>query len=180
MKKILVIMASLLVLQAQAQLKQATLQASGLTCAMCSNAIYKALSKLTFADKVQSNIKESLFTINFKQGEPVDFDAIRKAVEDAGFSMANLEVKANFNKAAISNDAHVVIDGKNLHFLNVKQQTLNGEQTFKVVDKKFISNKMYKKYAAFTKMECVNTGVMESCCSKNDSTTGSRVYHVTI
>ena len=180
MKKIFVIIASLLLVQAKAQFKQATLQASGLTCAMCSNAIYKALQKLPFAEKVQSNIKESSFTITFKQGQAVDFDAIRKSVEDAGFSMANLKVKANFDGVAVSNDAHLVMNGKNLHFLDVKQQTLKGEQTLQVVDKKFVADKVYKKYAALTKMDCVKSGMMQSCCIKEAKGTGTRIYHVTI
>jgi copper chaperone CopZ len=181
MKKLFVAIASLLVLQAGAQFKQATLQASGLTCAMCSNAINKALQKLTFAEKVQSNIKESSFTITFKPGAAVDFDAIRKSVEGAGFSMANLKVRANFDGVAISNDAHFIMNGRNLHFLDVKQQTLKGEQTIQVVDKKFVSEKVYKKYVASTKMECIKTGIMQSCCAKDGKATGgARVYHVTI
>ena len=181
MKKILVILlASVITLQVNAQIKQATLQASGLTCAMCSNAINKALQKLPFTEKVQSNIKESSFTIQFKEGQDVDFDGIRKAVEGAGFSVAKLQVKGNFNKVAVNNDSHVSWNGENLHFLNVKQQTLQGEQTFQIVDKKFVADKVYKKYAANTKMECVKTGFMANCCSKDNKGTGTRIYHVTI
>ncbi|HEX8460770.1 MAG TPA: heavy-metal-associated domain-containing protein, partial [Segetibacter sp.] len=165
MKNLLIIIVFLITLQASAQVKQVTLQASGLTCAMCSNAINKALQKLSFTDKVQPNIKESSFTIQFKEGLAVDFDAIRKAVEDAGFSVSKMQVKANFSNVKINNDSHVAFAGKTLHFLGVKQQILAGEQTFQIVDKKFVSNAIYKKYAANTKMECVKTGTMENCCS---------------
>ncbi|HEX8332258.1 MAG TPA: heavy metal-associated domain-containing protein [Segetibacter sp.] len=180
MKKILIIISSLLVMQANAQFKEATLVASGLTCAMCSNAIYKSLQKLPFAGQIKSNIKESSFTISFKENTIADFDAIKKAVEAAGFSVANLKVKANFDDSKINNDTHLDMQGKTLHFLNVKSQTLKGEHTFKVVDKKFTSDKEYKKYAASTKMECVKSGTMESCCNKAGSEEGKRIYHVTI
>ena len=180
MKKIFVIMCSLLVIQANAKFKEATLVASGLTCAMCSNAIYKSLQKLPFAGKISSNIKESSFTIAFKENMTADFDAIKKAVEDAGFSVANLKVKASFDASKISNDTHLNMEGKTLHFLNVKSQTLNGDHTFKVVDKKFTSDKDYKKYAASTKMECVKTGTMASCCKKDGDKVANRIYHVTI
>ncbi len=180
MKKFLVIIASFLAIQANAQIQQATLQASGLTCAMCSNAINKALQKLPFAEKVQSNIKESSFIIQFKQGNKVDFDAIRTAVEGAGFSVAKLQVKGNFDNVKINNDSHVLWNGENLHFLDVKQQTLQGEQTFQIVDRKFVNDKAYKKYAANTKMECVKTGVMQSCCAKDTKSASTRIYHVTI
>ena len=180
MKKTFVIILSLLVIQANAQFKEATLIASGLTCAMCSNAIYKSLQKLSFAGDIKSNIKESAFTISFKEGSVADFDAIKKAVESAGFSVATLKVKANFDDSKISNDTHLNIQGKTLHFLNVKSQTLKGDHTFKVVDKKFVSDKDYKKYAASTKMECVKTGTMADCCKKENSSTAQRIYHVTI
>ncbi len=180
MKKLIALCALFVTLQAQAQIKQATLQASGLTCAMCSNAIYKALQKLPFAGKVESNIKESAFTITFKPGAAVSFDAMRKAVEGAGFSVAKLQVKAAFNNVKVRNDAHLTLQGQNLHFLGIKDQTLAGEQTFQLVDKKFVADKTYKKYAASTKMECVKTGVMASCCSKPGATNNNRIYHVTI
>ncbi|MCY7422752.1 MAG: heavy-metal-associated domain-containing protein [Chitinophagaceae bacterium] len=180
MKKIFVIIASLLVIQSEAQFKQATLQASGLTCAMCSKAIYKSLEKLVFAEKIQSNIKESSFTITFKQNEAVDFDAIRKAVEDAGFAVANLKVTANFNDVSVANDSHVVVDGKSLHFLNVKSQVLKGDNVLQVIDKKFVSDKVYNKYAAATKMQCFTSGVMENTTGKQGQSTATRIYHVTI
>jgi copper chaperone CopZ len=180
MKKFFIIIAALLSLQAGAQIKQVTLQASGLTCAMCSNAINKALQKLPFADKVQSNIKESSFAISFKKDQDIDFDAIRKAVEGAGFSVAKLLVKGDFNNVKIGNDTHVAWQGEKLHFLDVQNKVLSGEQTFQIVDKKFVSDKLYKKYSASTKMECVKTGMMENCCAKDNKSTGTRIYHVTI
>jgi copper chaperone CopZ len=179
MKKLLIIFAAVITLQLNAQVKEVTLQASGLTCAMCSNAINKALQKLPVAAKVQPNIKESSFTISIKNNSNVDFDAIRKAVESAGFSVARLSVKGEFNNLQINNDSHVNWEGENLHFLGVQKQVLSGEQTFQVVDKKFVTDKVYKKYAATTKMECVKTGVMESCCVKSH-TGPTRIYHVTI
>lgn len=180
MKKILVVVASFLAVQAGAQIKQATLQASGLTCAMCSKAIYKSLEKLPFAEKIQSNIKESSFTITFKPNEAVDFDAIKMAVEDAGFAVANLKVTANFNEVAIANDAHVVIGGESLHFLNVKPQVLKGDNVFQVIDKKFVSDKVHSKYAAATKMPCYTSGVMENNTGLQYQSSATRIYHVTI
>lgn len=180
MKKIFAIIFSVLVYQVNAQFKEATLTASGLTCAMCSNAIYKSLQKLPFAGKISSNIKQSSFTISFTENTVADFDAIKKAVESAGFSIADLKVKANFESTKIANDAHVDIQGRTLHFLNVKPQTIKGEQTFKVVDKKFLSDKEYKKYASISKMQCLKTGTMESCCIKEGNEGGKRIYHVTI
>jgi copper chaperone CopZ len=180
MKKLLIILAALVTLQAGAQIKQVTLQASGLTCAMCSNAINKALQKLPFAAHVQSNIKESSFSITLKNEADINFDAIQKAVEGAGFSVAKLLVRGDFNNVPVSNDSHVAWQGENLHFLGVQKQVLSGEQTFQIVDKKFVTEKVYKKYAANTRMDCVKTGMMASCCSKDAKASTGRIYHVTI
>jgi copper chaperone CopZ len=180
MKRVLVIIFSLLVIQAEAQFKEATLVASGLTCAMCSNAIYKSLEKLPFAGTITSNIKESSYNIVFKENTIADFDAIKKAVEGAGFSVSTLKVKANFDGSKIENDTHLNVQGKTLHFLNVKSQTLSGEHIFKLVDKKFISDKDFKKYASSTKMECIKSGTMQSCCNSVADEVEKRIYHVTI
>jgi len=166
-------------ISANANFTKATLQASGLTCALCSKAIFTALEKLPFVEKVKSNIKASTFEITFKAEKTPDFDAIRKAVEDAGFSVAGLDVTVLFTKQAVKNDTHISINGRNLHFLSITPQTLEGEKVIKIVDKNFVSAKTYKKYAATTKMACVKTGVMENCCSKSESTE-QRIYHVTL
>jgi copper chaperone CopZ len=180
MKKILVILALFIGLQSQAQFTSATLQASGLTCAMCSKAIYKSLEKLPFAGQVQSNIKESSFTIQFIKGVVVDLDAIKNAVTAAGFSLANLKVTAQFNGEEIKDDAHLKLAGENIHFVNVKPQTLSGLRTFQVVDKNFVNDKTYKKYAGLTRLECIKTGYMQNCCLKDAAKSDSRIYHVTI
>lgn len=180
MKKILIIIACAVVaLNVSAQIEQVRLQASGLTCSMCSKAIYKALEKLSLTDSISSNISESTYTMDFKKDASIDFDAIRRAVENAGFSVAKMEVKANFTSVSIRNDAHIVLNGKSLHFLDVKEQVLNGEHMFQIVDKNFVPAKTYKKYAATTQMECVKTGIMKPCCH-NSGAVGTRIYHVTV
>ena len=179
MKKLLFIITTLISLQGIAQVKEVTLQASGLTCSMCSKAIYKALEKMGIANHISSNIAESTYTLSFNGSESVDFDAIRKVVENAGFFVVKMEVKANFDNVKVQNDTHIILNGKALHFLSVKEQTLSGDQVFQIVDKKFVQDKVYKKYASTTKMECVKTGTMKACCNK-DGKIGERIYHVTV
>src|SRR5689334_5111049 len=88
----------------QAQFTTARLQASGLTCAMCNNAINKALKGLAFVSTVKSDIKNAAFDIQFKEGTPVDIDAMKTAVEDAGFFVAKLQLTGNFNNVNVKND----------------------------------------------------------------------------
>ena len=80
----------------------------------------------------------------------------------------------------VGTDKHLKLDGKNFHFISSGNNVLNGEQTFTIVDKDFLSAKAYKKYSAATKMECIKTGKAENCCVKDGIHTEERVYHVII
>lgn len=180
MKKIYLIFFIFLSFQVTAQIKKVTLQASGLTCSMCSKSIYKSLVAVPFVQDVQSDIKNSAFIISFKENEVIDFDPLKKAVTDAGFSVASFKVLAVFAKQIIQKDAHVIFDNKTVHFLNAQSETIEGEKNFMIVDKNFVTAKDVKKYSKLTSMKCYETGVMESCCSKNTAANRTRVYHATI
>ena len=161
-----------------AQIKSATLKASGLTCSMCSKAIFKSLQKVSFIQAVNPDIEGSTYAITFKPGAKVVLDDVKKAVENAGFSVAGLQVTASFPKTEISNDTHITLGGTNLHFLNVKPQHIQGDKTFTIVDKNFLPANDNKKYAAYTKMACFKTGMMAACCTNGQSS--GRIYHVTL
>jgi copper chaperone CopZ len=180
MKKILLLLCILFSLGAQAEVTKVSIQASGLTCSMCSKAIYKALKALDFVAGVEANIKNSSFDVAIKPGTVADFDKMKAAVEDAGFAVAAFFAKVHFDNVQADADAHVVVDGRTLHFLNTKRQLLNGDKTIRVVDKGFVSSKEYKKNKVFTKMKCYDTGVAGDCCTKGGLAAGSRIYHVTI
>ena len=179
MKKIATFfMAALVAIQVNAQFTRATLQATGLTCAMCSNAINKALLAKPFIQSVKADIKNSSFNIVFKDNVDVDIDELRKAVEDAGFAIGSLKLTGNFHELKIGNDAHVQIGERHFHFLNVSEQVLNGEQTITIIDKDFLTAKQFKKYSESTKMKCLVSGKSGPCCP--GVTVGTRVYHATI
>jgi copper chaperone CopZ len=181
MKRILIVLAVMVsALAGHAQFRSASLQAAGLTCAMCTKAINKALEQVPFIQDVKADIQSSSFLVNFKEGAAVDFDVLKKAVEDAGFSVAKLKLTGDFSQVAIENDAHVQIGDKTFHFLNIKSQTLQGEKVITLVDKDFVSAKEYKKYSAATGMGCVKTGRAQSCCTKDGIAADTRIYHVTI
>lgn len=166
--------------QSQAQFDKAALQATGLTCAMCSNAVNKALQKVSFVESVKADIRNSSFDIVFKPNMHVDIDALKSAVEDAGFSIGHLKLTGNFNGLKIGNDEHIKIGNDNFHFLDVNKQILNGEKTITVLDKDFVTTKEFKKYSSATKMNCLQTGKAASCCVKDGIPLGTRIYHVTI
>ncbi len=170
MKKIFFILSVLFAVSGQAQITKATLQASGLTCALCSKAVYKALSAVSFVEKVEPNIQQSTYELVFKKGASVDPDVLSKAVVDAGFSVSMLKLTAHFADVQVQNDTHITVNNQVFHFLNVPVQTLHGDKTITLLDKNFVTAKEYKKYGKSTAMKCYETGVMA----------GERVYHVTI
>jgi copper chaperone CopZ len=179
MKKLLFIITVLfMAITADAQFTKASLQATGLTCAMCSNAINKALEKLPFVETVRSDIKNSAFNISFRNDVNVDIDEIKNAVEDAGFAIGSLKMTAKFDDVAIANDKHIRIGDRNFHFLGISDQVLAGEKTITLVDKDYLTVKQFRKFSKSTKANCINTGKVESCCVGMEE--GSRIFHVTI
>jgi copper chaperone CopZ len=171
-----------LALITNAQVEKAQFQASGLTCSMCSNAINKALKTVSFIESINTDLNKNLFEITFKKNVPVDLDAIKKKVEDAGFSIAKFWIVADFKNVKIDKEEHVAVGNFNFHFMNVKQQTLNGEQRLQLIDKDFVSAKEFKKNNAYTSMPCYQTGTMAECCKSADANlnASNRIYHVTI
>lgn len=180
MKHILAILLLGLGFSAQAQFSGASLQASGLTCSMCSRAVKLALEEVPFVAKVQVDIKNQQYNLTFRDSAQVDFDQLSKAVEDAGFSVASLKVTADVKDLKLQKDEHVRIGNHYFHFLNGGSRQLSGSTSFSVVDKNFVPAKEFKKYSAMTKMACVQTGKAASCCTVGDVPNQSRIYHVII
>jgi copper chaperone CopZ len=181
MKSFIVIaLISLFGLQANAQFTKAALQASGLTCSMCSKAVKTALEKVPFVEKVQVDLKTQEYNLTFKANDAVDFDALAKAVEDAGFSVSALKVTADVTGLDVKKDTHLKIGNQYFHFLNAANQSLNGSTSFTLVDKSFVTAKAFKKWSAASKMECVQTGKAASCCTSDGINANARVFHVVI
>lgn len=103
-KSILIIASFLVFGTANAQINSAELLASGLTCSMCSKAIFKALSKLDFVDTVKVNIETSVYQLSFKNDVPVKIEGIRDAVYDAGFAIAKLSISGDWKAKTATKD----------------------------------------------------------------------------
>lgn len=167
-------------LVSSAQFTKASLLASGLTCSMCSKAVKVALEAVPFIHTVNVDIKSQVYLIEFKKDVSQDFDELKKAVEDAGFSVASLKLSGDFSGLKVEKDKHIRIGGHYFHFVKNNGQVLNGEQTVTIVDKDFLSSKEYKKYSSLSGLECVKTGKASSCCEKDGVPPSARVYHIII
>ncbi len=132
---------------ASAQFTKVELQAAGLTCSMCSKAVDKQLRTLDFVDSVGIDLSHATFMLFFKKDKPIAFDQIKKKVEDAGFSVAKLKATYRFDNFKVESNSSFTYSTSTFYFLNATSTTLNGATTFKIVDKGFVSDKEYQKYA---------------------------------
>jgi len=182
MKKILlmVVLYSGATFSCFSQISKVTIQASGLTCSMCSNAINKSLRSISYIDNVIADIRTSTFTISFKENAQVNFDKLKQKVEAAGFFVADFKAFVKFNDVQIAKDTHSKTQGMTFHFLNTKDQLLNGEYWIKVIDKGYVTIKQFKKGEMYTDMECYKTGVAGSCCKTYGLESGTRIFHVSL
>lgn len=134
-----------LVLPLSAQFSQARLQATGLTCALCSKAIYQALSQLPFIDSVQPDLASSAFDIFFKPGQPVPIASLRTAVEDAGFFIGSLMLQL---------DRSLTETEPTTRQFRAGEQTFQYEGAFKVggnvqvMDRGFVTEKEFKRLSS--------------------------------
>jgi copper chaperone CopZ len=144
------------------QVKSVTIQASGLTCSMCSNAINKALKTLEFVEAVKPNIQTSSFEVTFKPNAAIDFDKLKNKVEGAGFFVSKFLASVQFDNVQVKNNTPVTVGDKTFSFVNVENTALNGVKQIRLLDKGFVSAKEFKK-----------SGLTESVNSQ-------RVYHATI
>lgn len=167
----LLLLTVLLNISAKAQFTKADLQAAGLTCSMCSRAVDKQLHTLDFIDSVGIDLSQATFILFFKKDKIVDFDLIKKKVEDAGFSVASLKVTFQFTNLKVEENSHWVHQNTLYHFIHVKPQTLNGDATFKIISKGFVSDKEYKKYAKEMAVPVIDDGKV---------TDANKVFHITL
>jgi hypothetical protein len=126
--------------------------------------------KVPSIEKVQVNIQKSSFQIEFTNKAPVDLDVVKKAVEDAGFSVASLQLNTFFDHIPIANNVEVLLQGARFQFWGVTQQTLNGETTLTVVDKNYLPGSAYAKYKLYSTAKSTGSEKIES----------THVYHVTL
>lgn len=156
------------------QISSAELQVAGLTCSMCSQATEKSLRSLDFIEAVKPDLNKNIFVIDFKKSRPVNIDLIRKKVQDAGFSVANMTAVFNFNNLKVDENGQAVAGQEVYKFLNAKSKTLNGEVKANVVDKNFISGPAFKQKATQFKVDSYASGYGTVNGKK------TRIYHLTI
>ncbi len=73
----------------QAQVEQVNLRVDGLACPFCAYGLEKKVSKLEGykTDSYKVRINEGVVSFGWRNDEPLDLDAVEKAVDKAGFTL---------------------------------------------------------------------------------------------
>lgn len=149
------------------QIRSVTIQASGLTCSMCSRAIYKSLQKVPDVTHVQEDIEHSSYQVIFGDPAKISLERLKKAVQDAGFSVAWMKIKVSFDRVEVASDSSLKMNAFVFLFVKTNPQTLNGEKNLLVLDKDYLSEKDRKKYSS-------------SYGTKAVTDPADKTYHVTL
>ena len=159
-----------------AQFQSARLQATGLTCALCSKAIHQSLEKLPFVEKVTADIKSSAFSVQFKEGATLSPDELKTAVEDAGFFIGELLLVGKEGNDLPTQSAPFQLGENWYQLLNNKPIRERSAFTWSVIDKGFVTEKMFKKLLSQFEEPSLATGFFVSDTSRPESK--QRLFHV--
>ena len=116
------------------------------------------MRQLDFVLDVKMDLNKHLAEVTFKPGKTIDFNALTRKVEDAGFSVRSMYVIYEFKNLNISNN--FCYDDKTMifSFIGIKeQQVLNGPHAIHLVGKDFMSKSEYKKWKLLLNNAC-NSG----------------------
>ena len=146
--KVYIILFIATVAVAKAQFTKAELQVSGLTCSLCANSTEKAIKALPFVGEIKPDLLHNIYLITFKEGVPVDFEAITKKIKSAGFFVNYLKTTYNFANTTLAENTFTS-GGDTYKILNA-DKPLSGEVSLTIVDKGFAPNSVSKKYLGKT------------------------------
>lgn len=121
-------------MKSHAQISKVEIRATGLTCSMCSNAIFKQLESIPEVDKIETDLNTNTFTVTLKEGNNLSPRIFKEKVEKAGFFVGTMFVTAK--PETISNISYVLLNNKSKVDSDIK---------FQVVDKGYVTEKEYKK-----------------------------------
>lgn len=117
-----------------AQITKAEITATGLTCSMCSNAIFKQLKTIADVKNIDTDLNANTFIITFSEGNALNPKILKDKVEKAGFFIGSLVITANPETLNAANYIRVDKSIKN-----------NNDLQIKILDKGYVTTKEFKK-----------------------------------
>ncbi len=121
-------------LMSNAQILKIELRATGLTCSMCSNAIFKQLKSISDVDSIETDLNTNTFFVFLKKDNTLNPSIFKEKVEKAGFFVGSFIVTAI--PVILDQNIYTLLDGK-----PEKQKEIK----FQVLDKGYVTEKEFKK-----------------------------------
>jgi copper chaperone CopZ len=148
---VVVVFMTLFSITSNAQIAKAEIQATGLTCSMCSNAINKQLKSLADVQDVAIDLNTNTFTVTLKDNNSLKPSVFKENVEKAGFFIGSLIL--TMKPETIAQKPYVVLDGKLRTDKIVQVQ---------ILDKGYVTDKTFKKLSKSYKNSTTYTANSES------------------
>jgi copper chaperone CopZ len=122
-----------------AQISKIEIQATGLTCSMCSNAINKQLKSLSEVENVTTDLNTNTFVVYLKPNNSLTPKTFKDNVEKAGFFIGTMVV--TLDRSYLKSNA--------TRFIPLEDQaaTDSEEVKIRILDKGYVTQKEFKKLA---------------------------------
>lgn len=127
-----------------AQINKAEIVATGLTCSMCSNAIYKQLQKIPNTEKVETNLNTNTFTVYLKKGNLTKPLELKENIEKAGFFVGSLIVYLPSESLKINTKSSIIQGSTEFLFLDENAKIETKQTKLKIYEKGFLTSKEFK------------------------------------
>ncbi len=121
-------------IKGNAQILNVEIRATGLTCSMCSNAIFKQLESIPEVDYVETDLNTNTFIATLNTENNVSPKIFKEKIEKAGFFIGTFTAIAT--PETITNGSYILLNNKPDKVSNIK---------FQVLDKGYVTEKEYKK-----------------------------------
>ena len=99
MKQLITIFSLLFILliaaQTNAQIKELLVGVNGFTCSLCAKGVEGQFKALDYVSTVETDLKNTTFTIRFKDKMTVNLKEIMEAVTDGGFTVRDIVIEGN-------------------------------------------------------------------------------------
>ncbi len=120
-----------------AQLSKIEIQATGLTCSMCSNAINKQLKSLEAVENVTTDLNTNTFVVYLKPNNTLTPKTFKDNVEKAGFFIGTMVVTLD----------STYLNSNAARFIPLENQaaTDSEEVKIRILDKGYVTQKEFKK-----------------------------------
>lgn len=124
----------LFAIKSNAQLLKIEIRATGLTCSMCSNAIFKQLQSIVGVDSLQTDLNTNTFVVILKKENNLTPKIFKEKVEKAGFFVGLFIATAM--PQTINQQNYVLLNDKTTNATTIR---------FQVLDKGYVTDKEFKK-----------------------------------